>query len=149
MEDKLWWRITFDERYPLMEDNLWLNTTFDGGRPLMEDDLRWKITFYARQSLMTDDILMEDLLWRPLIEYLNKDVQFFSDINMILASTEHELGTTTTIASSCNSEREGTKCPKVCGSWGYDKEPKPSCNSSLPQIWRSANKIVVIHWSRT
>ena len=39
MEDDLWWKMTIDERHPLMEDNILWKTTFDGRQPLMENNL--------------------------------------------------------------------------------------------------------------
>ena len=74
MEDNLQWKITFNERWPLMEvifqlkttfderlpsieNNLQLKMTFDGGHTLMEDGLWWKTTFDGRQPLIEDQVL--------------------------------------------------------------------------------------------
>ena len=54
MEDKLWWEMTFGERWPLMEDDIWWKMTFAGRWPLMEDALWWKVTS------------MEDDLWQKI-----------------------------------------------------------------------------------
>ena len=37
MEDNLWWKRNFDERWPSMEDDLQLKTTLNGRQPLTED----------------------------------------------------------------------------------------------------------------
>ena len=37
MKYDLWWKTTFDGRWPLTEVDLWLMTTFDGRWPLIED----------------------------------------------------------------------------------------------------------------
>ena len=59
MEDDLWRKTTFDERWPLMEDDLWQKTTFDGRRTLTEDEFWRKTTFDTRRPLMEDDLLQK------------------------------------------------------------------------------------------
>ena len=59
MEDDLWRKTTFDERWPLMEDDLWQKTTFDGRRTLTEDEFWRKTTFDTRRPLTEDDLLQK------------------------------------------------------------------------------------------
>ena len=43
MKDDLWWKTTFDKRWPLMEEDLWTKRTFDLRRPLKEEDFNTAI----------------------------------------------------------------------------------------------------------
>ena len=47
----LWRKMTFDGRWPLTGDNLWRKTIFEGRRPSTEDNLQWKTTFNGRCPL--------------------------------------------------------------------------------------------------
>ena len=64
----LWWKKTFDGRWPLTKDDLWRRTTFDKRRPMAEDNL-WRKTTFDGERLLT-----EYNLWRktPLVEVLPK-----------------------------------------------------------------------------
>ena len=101
MEDSLWWKTTFDGRWPLMEDTyegrqssientpswkmthngrqpLMMKMTFYREQPSMEDHLQWKTMFDGRWLLMEEDLHCkitfggEGENWVPKMEFNTK-----------------------------------------------------------------------------
>ena len=94
MEDNLWWKTTFDGRWPLMEDNPLWKMIFNGRWPLMEDKLWWNtlplIEQHQQQHLLWPDIYASSWKAETNLLILSPPKQEF-DTEVLSSKLENEV----------------------------------------------------------